>query len=237
MFSLLIRRDGLIDPPAMTELDAHCHILPRLDDGPADDRTALAIARLLLEMGVRTVVATPHVMTDTYPNTTERILAAAESMRRLLRDSGLPLEVVAGAEYYAERGFLERIERRDVLSFGFERFTLFESPVERPPMVLEDVVFSLKTAGYTPLLAHAERYRFLQDDEDAILSLRRLGVRFQVNHPSFLLPRTSRRGELARWLYVKGFVDLLGTDMHRATADGRAQPAASHARTPRVPRP
>jgi protein-tyrosine phosphatase len=217
-------------------IDGHCHILPRLDDGPADERTALAIARLLLEMGVRTVVATPHVMTDTYPNTTRAIVAAVESMRRLLKDSGLPLEIAAGAEYYAERGFLERIEARDVLSFGRERYVLFESPVERPPMVLEDVVFSLKTAGYTPLLAHAERYRFLQDDEDAILSLRRLGARFQVNHPSFLLPRTSRRGELARWLYVKGFMDLLGTDMHRATADDRAQPAASQARDPRVPR-
>ncbi|MDD5307265.1 MAG: histidinol-phosphatase [Deltaproteobacteria bacterium] len=235
MFSLLIRRDGLIDPPAMSEFDAHCHILPRLDDGPADERTALAIARLLVEMGVRTVVATPHVMIDTYPNTTDAILAAVRSMRRLLKDSGLPLEIIAGAEYYAERGFLARIEAHDVLCFGEERFVLFESPVERPPMVLEDVVFSLKTAGYTPLLAHTERYRFLQDDKDAILSLRRLGVRFQINHPSFLLPRTSRRGELARLLYVKGFMDLLGTDMHRATAEYRVQTAPFLSRNPRLP--
>jgi len=216
MFSLLVRRDGLIDPPAMGEVDYHCHILPRIDDGPRDDRSSLAIARLLLEMGVRKVVATPHVISDVYPNTTERILGAVTELRKLLRDSGLRLEVDAGAEYYAEADLIDRIGRDDLLSFGDQRYVLFESPVEQSPMVLDEVVFGLKSAGYTPLMAHAERYRFLQGKPEAVADLRRLGVRFQVNHPSFLLPKTSRRGEMARWLYIKGLVDELGTDMHRA---------------------
>ena len=93
MFSLLVRRDGLIDPPGMGETDNHCHILPRIDDGPPDDRSALAIARLLIEMGVHTVVATPHVISDVYPNSTERIVEAVGGLQQLLRDSGLPLEV------------------------------------------------------------------------------------------------------------------------------------------------
>jgi tyrosine-protein phosphatase YwqE len=217
MFSLLVRRDGLIDPPAMGEIDCHCHLLPGIDDGPRNERDTLAIARLLIEMGVRRVVATPHVIADVYPNTTERILEGVESVRRLLRASGLGLEVVPGAEYYVEIELLRRIERADLLAFGEERYVLFESPVDHPPMMLEDVAFGLRSAGYTPLLAHVERYRFLQGDEERVRHLRRLGVRFQVNHPSFLLPRTSHRGEMARWLYIKGFVDQLGTDMHRAT--------------------
>jgi len=217
MFSLLVRRDGLIDPPAMGEVDSHCHLLPGIDDGPRGEREALAIARLLIEMGVRRVVATPHVIADVYPNTTERILAAVDSVRRLLRDSGLALEVVPGAEYYVEPDFQRRIERDDVLAFGEERYVLFESPVDHPPLMFDEIAFRLKSAGYTPLLAHAERYRFLQGNPQRVGELRRLGVRFQVNHPSFLLPKTSRRGEMARWLYIKGLVDLLGTDMHRAT--------------------
>jgi tyrosine-protein phosphatase YwqE len=218
MFSLLIRRDGLIDPPELGELDAHCHILPGIDDGPTDDRGVLAIARLLLEMGVRRVVATPHVISDVYPNTTATILESVADVRRLLRSSGLDLSVIAGAEYYAEPELLDRVVTDDLLSFGEERYVLFEAPVERPPMLLEDTIFNLKSAGFTPLLAHAERYRFLQGDERQVEHLRRLGVRFQVNHPSFLLPKTSRRGEMARWLYIKGLVDMLGTDMHRAAS-------------------
>jgi len=217
MFSLLIRRDGLIDPPSMGEVDAHCHILPGLDDGPKDELGALAIARLLCEMGVQRVVATPHVISDLYPNTTARIVEAVGALRRLLGDSGLGIDVVAGAEYYAESELLARVERRDLLAFGEERYVLFESPVERCPMVLEEIAFRLSSAGYTPLLAHVERYRFLQQDHGLVAHLRQLGVRFQVNHPSFHLPKTSRRGEMARWLYIKGLVDVLGTDMHRAT--------------------
>ncbi|MBW2277095.1 MAG: capsular biosynthesis protein [Deltaproteobacteria bacterium] len=218
MFSLLVRRDGLIDPPELGETDAHCHILPGIDDGPTDERGTLAIARLLIEMGVRHAVATPHVISDVFPNSTETIVETVERVKRLLAASGLDLSLSAGAEYYAEPDLLQRISSGDLLSFGLERYVLFEAPVERAPMLLEEAVFSLKSAGYTPLLAHAERYRFLQGDEDAVQRLRELGVRFQVNHPSFLLPKTSRRGEMARRLYIKGRVDVLGTDMHRAAS-------------------
>ncbi len=213
----MIRRDGLIEPPPIGELDAHCHLLPGIDDGPPNEREALAIARLLLEMGVRTVVATPHVISDVYPNSTDVIINGVSRMRRLLRESGLALEILAGAEYYAENDLLDRIARDDLLAFGPEKYVLFESPVEHQPMVLEEIVFNLRSAGYTPLLAHVERYRYLQADQDRVEHLRRLGVCFQVNHPSFHLPKTSRRGEMARWLYTRGFVDLLGTDMHRAS--------------------
>lgn len=217
MFSLLVRRDGLIDPPPLGDTDVHCHILPGIDDGPQNERGSLAIARLLLEMGINRVVATPHIISDIYPTKTSTILEAVDKMRTLLSNSGLDLDVVPGAEYYVEGELLDRVERGDVLSFGEERYVLFESPVESKPMILEEIIFSMKSAGYTPLLAHVERYRYLQKDLKQIDHLRRIGAKFQVNHPSFMLPKTSRRGEMARWLYVKGHVDLLGTDMHRAT--------------------
>jgi protein-tyrosine phosphatase len=234
MFSLLVRRDGLIDPPDLGDFDAHCHILPGIDDGPPDARGTLAIARLLIEMGVRTVVATPHVISDVYPNSTAAIRAAVADARRLLRDSGLDLTLLAGAEYYAEPELLDRVAGDDLICFGEERHVLFEAPVEQAPMLLEEAVFSLKSAGYTPLLAHAERYRFLQSDEEAVRRLRQLGARFQVNHPSFLLPKTSRRGEMARWLYIKGLVDVLGTDMHRAATFAHREAYAELRRHARV---
>ena len=205
----------------MSEVDSHCHILPKIDDGPADENISIAIANLLLEMGVKTVVATPHVISDVYPNTTEKILEAVEKTNALFQRVGLPLDVLAGAEYYVEKNLLDRIETDDLVAWGDARYVMFESPEEQEPMLLEDVVFNLKTAGYTPVLAHAERYRFLQQNPQRILDLRRLGVKFQINHPSFHLPKISRRGELARCLYIKGYADLLGTDIHRATSHDR----------------
>jgi protein-tyrosine phosphatase len=233
MFSLMIRRDGLIEPPAMAERDAHCHIVPGLDDGAKDDKSALAIALLLCEMGVRQVVATPHVISDLYPNTTAGILEGVDKLRSLLDASKIALDVLPGAEYYAEGALLSRIDKGDLLAFGEEKYVLFESPVEYQPMVLEEIVFHLLSAGYTPLLAHVERYRFLQKEFSAVTHLREIGVRFQVNHSSFLLPKTSGRGEMARKLYIKGLVDALGTDMHRASSLEKPTQPAEHKPTRR----
>jgi len=217
MFSLFVRRDGLIDPPSVGELDAHCHILPGIDDGPNTIEGSLAIARLLIDMGIRRVVATPHIISDIYPNGSETIRSGVKSLGAVLSSTALPIELIAGAEYYAEPNFLTLIEAGDILCFGDERYVLFECPVEQPPMLLETIIFALKSGGYTPLLAHVERYRFLQNDNRLVKKLKNLGVHFQVNHPSFHLPRTSRKGEMARSLYIKGMVDMLGTDLHRAT--------------------
>jgi tyrosine-protein phosphatase YwqE len=219
MFSLFVRRDGLIDPPTFGEFDCHCHILPGLDDGAPDEKTSISIARVLVEMGVRTVAATPHVLSDAYPNSTSRIVETCGFLQRKVAQLGLPLTLVPGAEYYVEREFLQRIERGDILCFGDDRCVLFETPVEHEPLLLDDVVFQLRSAGLTPVLAHAERYRYLSDNPARVAELRNQGVKIQVNHPSFFLPKTSRRGEAARRLYIKGQVDLLGTDMHRATAE------------------
>jgi protein-tyrosine phosphatase len=221
MFSLLVRRGGLIDPPPMSEIDAHCHILPGIDDGAENEEMSLAIAHLLLELGVRQVVATPHVISDTYPNSTERILESVHRVQSLFEQRDVPLKVVPGAEYYAENEFLERISNDDVIAWDDKRYVLFESPMYQEPMLLDEIVFQLKSSGYTPLLAHAERYRYLQKNPARLDELRRLGARFQVNHPSFHLPKTSRRGEMARLLYVKGMVDQFGTDIHHATSGDR----------------
>jgi tyrosine-protein phosphatase YwqE len=187
-----------------------------MDDGPKDERGSLAIANLLLELGVQKIFCTPHVISDLYPNTTDKIVQRVKEFQTTLTDAQIPLELIPGAEYYAEPDFLSRIEKGDILSTGEKRYVLFESPAEHPPRFLKDIVFALQLKGYTPLLAHVERYYFIQNDVKFAKELKRLGVAFQVNHPSFLLPKTSQRGNCARWLYKKGFVDVLGSDIHRA---------------------
>lgn len=228
MFSLFIRRDGLISPPNLGPIDYHCHILPDIDDGPRDTRGSLAIANLLMELGVQKICCTPHVISDLYPNTTEKIITRVAELQKVLDDAHIPLKLQPSAEYYAEPAFLTRIEQDDILCTGENRYVLFESPAEQPPRFLKDIIFALQLKGYTPLLAHVERYYFIQKDYKFARELKRLGVAFQVNHPSFLLPKTSQRGNCARWLYKKGFVDVLGSDIHRA-AGFPTQPSVSKA--------
>ncbi|MCC8176783.1 MAG: hypothetical protein LIO91_10220, partial [Bacteroidales bacterium] len=54
-------------------VDAHCHLLPGVDDGPPDEAAALDLLRALSRAGFRGVVCTPHVMAACPLNSAERL--------------------------------------------------------------------------------------------------------------------------------------------------------------------
>ncbi|MDQ7086824.1 MAG: CpsB/CapC family capsule biosynthesis tyrosine phosphatase [Acidobacteriota bacterium] len=65
-------------------IDTHCHILPALDDGAADEEAALAMARCAVEGGVKTIIATPHMREGDYLNERPRVLEAVDAFRAVL---------------------------------------------------------------------------------------------------------------------------------------------------------
>jgi tyrosine-protein phosphatase YwqE len=88
---------------------------------------------------------------------------------------------------------------------------------------LLDVAYALAERGYTPLMAHVERYRYLREDEELCQDLRAAGVKFQVNRTvgKVNVPGKGSRGEFIARLISRGWIDEVGSDLHRATAEGR----------------
>ncbi|MRR34481.1 hypothetical protein EG829_07235, partial [bacterium] len=81
-------------------IDCHSHLLPGIDDGAADLGEALAIARVLAEAGFGEVHCTPHSIPGAYEAAPDRIRRAVAELSRELDRAGIPLRLVAGAEYY-----------------------------------------------------------------------------------------------------------------------------------------
>ena len=81
-------------------------------------------------------------------------------------------------------------------------------------MDLKERLFDMQIKGYQPILAHPERYQYFAANKGFYDELRTTGALFQLN----LLSLTGYYGkvvqELAQHLVKKGFVDLIGTDMH-----------------------
>jgi tyrosine-protein phosphatase YwqE len=105
---------------------------------------------------------------------------------------------------------------------------LFETPTgQHTPRPLMPVVHELAQRGYTPLLAHVERYHWLRGDESEELceDLRSAGARFQVNRTigKVNVPGEGPRGRFIAWLREQDFIDEVGSDLHRATPDGRPE--------------
>jgi tyrosine-protein phosphatase YwqE len=197
-----------------------------VDDGSRNRDESLAILRLLQREGVRTVVCTSHMYPDRFDNRRgglERAFAALEAARV---EAGLKVAIELGAEHYLDDGLLGRVRADEVIAFGSERYVLFETHTgEHVPRDLMAVVHTLVERGYTPLLAHVERYHWLrnEDGEELCEDLRAAGAKFQVNRTigKVNVPGAGPRGKFIAKLLANGWIDEVGSDLHRATADGR----------------
>lgn len=212
MFGLFNRRQSILDSGLLKgAVDQHSHILYGLDDGVKKQEVSLEILRYLEEQGVSEVWFTPHVMEDV-PNTTEGIRARFEELKAVY-DGGLKLHVAA--EYMIDTLFEERLERRDLLEHGDE-VVLVETSAIAPPMNLWTVLERMLKSGYRPLIAHPERYRYM-DPED-YRELHNMGCLLQMNLPSIIGFYGETARQRALYLLDKGWYRMVGSDCHRFKA-------------------
>ena len=195
-------------------VDIHSHLLPGLDDGVQTYEESEDIILHFQKIGYRKLITSPHVMSDTYRNTTERILARLAKLQTYLKNQHVEMEIQAAAEYYLDEHVFNMIEENQrMLTFG-KNYLLFETNFLNEPFNLKDFIFLATTKGYRPILAHPERYAYIQGNLDKAKDLLDRGVLFQINissitgHYSKLVQTTVNK------LIDKGWVHLLGSDCH-----------------------
>ena len=196
-------------------IDTHIHILPGLDDGAPDDEVALEMARIAVEDGVTTMMVTPHMREGDYLNEKPDILDRVAEFRKLLERESLPLRVEPGSEVHIGPRLVERVREGRILTCGDSgTYLLLECPYRTRPVRLEEIIFELKLAGITPVLAHPERVRFFQEDVTRYEEALRLGALGQLTSSSLLGTFGKPIQELSETLVRRGMVHVLGSDAH-----------------------
>ena len=193
----------------------HSHLLPGIDDGVEDLDESLDVIAALRGLGYRHLITTPHVYQEFYPNTTATIREKEAEVKTAIARAGIDVTLQAAAEYMLDEGFAERLKNDDLLTFG-DRHVLVELGFLAEPPGMEETFFELRTRGYRPVLAHAERYLFLADDLDRFVRLREMGVWLQLNLLSYTGHYGAAVQKLARRLLKHDLIDLLGTDCHHS---------------------
>ncbi|MDE6144114.1 MAG: capsular biosynthesis protein [Muribaculaceae bacterium] len=208
-----IRESGVLS--GMT--DWHSHILPGVDDGVKTMEESLQVLRELENLGVKKVWLTPHIMED-YPNETSFLKSRFEELKDTW-NGGVVL--CLAAENMLDSLFEERLKRDDFLPIGEEgRHLLVETSYYTPPMGMEDMLSRITSAGYFPVLAHPERYRYM--DKDDYKRLRDAGVLFQLNYMSLVGGYGETAQKKAEWLLKNGMINVAGSDVHRLDTLRRA---------------
>lgn len=195
-------------------IDLHNHILHNIDDGPATLGEAVKLARGLVEAGYAAVVVTPHVVEGSPPFKT--ILSRTEELKAEFRRENIKLNLHPGAELHIEPQILTRLKSGLIPTLAGSRYLLLELPFYQPlPIYAEELIFSLKGAGYRPIIAHPERAAALQDEPNLLYRLFELGALYQITWGAL----TGRLGpgpeKMAHLMVEAGLAHFFATDAHR----------------------
>ena len=195
--------------------DCHCHILPGLDDGAQTLEESVFLAGKLAEWGYRRAVCT-SLSTFKYRNTPETVTAACDWLRRELERQGIDLELVPSMEYRLIPETWPVIRKNGWLLPWEGNHILIELPIHDPAkignVVPLDEVRRLLDDGYQPVLAHPERYLYLQMED--CKAFKEAGCQLQRNIGTL----EGMYGETVRYraeaLDAQGMYDWIGTDLH-----------------------
>jgi protein-tyrosine phosphatase len=210
-------------------IDLHSHILRGIDDGATSIADSLEIARAAVADGITAIAGTPHVRDD-WPTEVGVMEDRVAELRAELEQERIPLDVLPGGEIALE--WIPRLSEDDLRRFGLggnPRYVLIETPYYGWPLALPDSLFSLREAGFTPVLAHPERNTEVQAHPGGLGRLVEAGVLVQVTAASIDGRIGKRAQSCARQLIDSGLAHMLASDAHNASVREVGLRAAAHA--------
>lgn len=196
--------------------DLHTHILPGLDDGARSIYDTLEMAALAYENGTTRIVATPHCnipgIYDNYFG--DRYVRAFEEARDALRQEGIPVELLPGMEVYATEDVPAFLTEGRIMPLNQTRYVLIEFDFGEDPWFVNRILHQVKEVGASPVIAHAERYEFVQEDPGLAFGWMESGYCIQVNKGSFM-GRFGRKAEQTAYrLLNHNLITAVASDAH-----------------------
>jgi len=205
-------------------IDLHCHLLPEVDDGPETLAESIAMARAAYEDGVRTIVVTPHEgpwLRRHSPGADSTLKEEVRHLEEQVQQAGIPLALYPGLEIELDLDVVARLRAGRAHPLGSGPYVLLELPPYQRVLYLEQVIFEAQLAGWWPVLAHAERYAFVQENPRVLAPLVQRGVLVQVTVRSLTGEVGRAARETALRLLRQGLAHVLATDGHSASGPRR----------------
>jgi protein-tyrosine phosphatase len=199
------------------QIDFHNHILPAIDDGAKDANDSYHLRIGLQERGFEKCIYTPHIYTEIHPNTLESISNTYNSLFQNTTYSNAFKKDSFAAEYMIDENFKNALNSNNPLLCIKDKKVLIEFSTLQLPFFAEETIFNLRLLGYTPIIAHPERYNYMHKNTNSGLTfnqLKDMGCEFQLN----LLSLVGMYGELSKDISIhllnKLMYDYASTDLH-----------------------
>lgn len=194
-------------------IDLHSHILFETDDGSKTIEESVKMAKEAEEAGFTTICCTPHYLEPRYIKTKEENKQTLERLQKELSDSGINIELVLGNEIFITNNIEELVDSKKTSTLGESEYILFELPLFQK---LPNAIDILRNLPYSKMiLAHPERYEYVQKDLSYLDDFIEMGILLQGNYESIIGKYGRRAQKTIKKLLKQRKIDLLSTDAHK----------------------
>lgn len=162
-------------------IDIHCHILAGIDDGARTMEESVEMAKLAVEEGIHTIIATPHHKNRQYVNEKKSILKRVGELNNHLYNVGVPLTVLPGQETRIYGEILgDYLAGGRILPLADTSYLFIEFPSGHVPRYTDQLFYELQTEGLIPVIVHPERNQELIENPDKLYQLVNNGALTQI---------------------------------------------------------
>ena len=196
-------------------IDCHSHIVCGVDDGSENAEQSMKILKEAEKAGFDRIILTPHYMDDYYVVPKSEIAKKIDTLQQLCDNLKINIKLYQGNEIYISNNKYEFLKEGKASSLNNSRYVLFETPMNIEPQNLIEVIYKLKEMKKVPVLAHPERYSFIQKDSNKILEYAEMGVLFQSNYGSLIGQYGVNSKKTVKILLKNDIISFLGSDVHK----------------------
>ena len=209
--------------------DIHSHILMGIDDGSKTLDESIAILKKAKKAGVTDIMLTPHYIKNSkydYNNLEKEELL--DELKTKIENERININLYLGNEVYIDPDIVRLIKEGEIHTLNNTRYVLIELPMMSELNAPEEIFFDVIRNGYIPILAHPERYTYVQDDISKLDKLIEMGVLMQGNYMSLYGKYGPNAEETLIKLLKNNCIQFLASDIHHERSEYHLEKLEKH---------
>ena len=197
-------------------IDFHSHIIPNIDDGSTSMKDTINMINEARQAGFTEIISTSHYIQKYYDlDCFEREKILDIIKKKVSEKNEININLYLGSEIYFTPEIIELVKNKKASTINNTRYLLFELPMNTKPLFVKEMVYELMQNGYIPIIAHPERYTYVQENIQYIEELASMGTLFQSNYGSIIGMYGNSAKKILKKLLKNNLISFLGSDVHK----------------------
>ena len=195
------------------KIDIHSHILYGIDDGSKSLEESIEIIKQAIKVGFKEIVLTPHFIENSkYKASKSEKESILKNIKDELEKQNININLYLGNEVFVDN--YEELLDKEISFINNSRYILIEFPMNHKPKDINNIIYELKIKGIIPIIAHPERYDYVEKDINIAKEWIEEGAILQSNYGSIIGIYGSGPQKTVKKLLKNNLIDLLSSDVH-----------------------